>query len=380
MLVLMREFDMQKHEILIDRTKRLADEPNLGHNRWHPDIPPILTIDPGDEVLMETRDGGDLQVTWNSTLEDVANLDLNVIHPLTGPIYIRGAEPGDLLVVDILEIVPGKFGFTLAIPGFGYLREVFTEPFLAKWVQTEEGAICEEIPGVRIPGAPFMGVMGVAPSHDLLQKTIKRENDLLDVGGMVLPPSAEGAVTRNTLINEEALRTMPPREYGGNFDTKQMTAGTQVYFPVWTQGALFSAGDGHFAQGSSECCGTAIETSNTFRAQFNVLKGQAVKRGIRDVHYARSTIASIGHASSRGGYYATTGLCIERNGVNRAEDINLATKNALLNMIDHLVGEHGFTRMQAYVIASVGVDVTIDGIAAVPNTVVSAILPNDIFV
>jgi len=371
---------MQKHEILIDRTKRLADEPNLGHNRWHPDIPPILTIDPGDEVLMETRDGGDLQVTWNSTLEDVANLDLNVIHPLTGPIYIRGAEPGDLLVVDILEIVPGKFGFTLAIPGFGYLREVFTEPFLAKWVQTEEGAICEEIPGVRIPGAPFMGVMGVAPSHDLLQKTIKRENDLLDVGGMVLPPSAEGAVTRNTLINEEALRTMPPREYGGNFDTKQMTAGTQVYFPVWTQGALFSAGDGHFAQGSSECCGTAIETSNTFRAQFNVLKGQAVKRGIRDVHYARSTIASIGHASSRGGYYATTGLCIERNGVNRAEDINLATKNALLNMIDHLVGEHGFTRMQAYVIASVGVDVTIDGIAAVPNTVVSAILPNDIFV
>ena len=371
---------MQMHEILIDRTKKLADESDLGHNRWHPDIPPILTIDSGDEVLIETRDGGDLQITRDSSLEDIVNLDLNAIHPLTGPIYIKDAEPGDLLVVDILEIISSDFGFTLSIPGFGYLREVFTEPFLAKWVQTVDGAVCEEIPGVRIPGAPFMGVMGVAPSHELLQKTIKRENTLLEAGRMVLPPSAEGAITRNTVIDQEALRTMPPREYGGNFDTKQMTAGTRVYFPVSTKGALFSVGDGHFAQGSSECCGTAIETSNTLRANFNILKGQAVNRGIRDVHYARSTVASVGHASSRGGYYATTGLCIEQNGTNRAEDINLATKNALLNMIDYLVGERGFTRMQAYVIASVGVDVTIDGIAAVPNTVVSAILPDDIFV
>ena len=371
---------MATHEIRIDHTKTLADEPGYGHNRWHPDIPPVLTIEPGDEVLMETRDGGDMQVTRDSSLNDVVNLDLNVIHPLTGPVYVKDAEQGDLLVVNIQEIVSSDFGYTLAIPGLGYLRDLFTEPFLAKWEQTADGAYCEELPGVRIPGAPFMGVMGVAPSHDLLHQTIKRENDLLKAGGMLLPPSVDGAITRNAAINGEALRTMPPREYGGNFDTKQMTANTRVYFPVSTQGALFSVGDGHFAQGSSECCGTAIETSNVFHARFDLLKGQAAERGINDVHYARSTAAPVGHASSRGGYYATTGLCIERDGINRAEDINLATKNALLNVIDHLVHERGFTRMQAYVIASVGVDVTIDGIAALPNTVVSAILPDDIFV
>ena len=371
---------MAAHEIRVDLTKTLAEEQGTGHNRWHPDIPPILTIDPGDEVLIETRDGGDSQVTRDSTLDDVGRLDLNAVHPLTGPIYIKDAEPGDLLVVDVLEITSTSFGFTLAIPGFGHLRDVFTEPFLAKWEQTADGAYCEEIPGVRIPGAPFMGVMGVAPSHDLLRQTIKRENDLIAAGGMALPPSADGAITRNETIDGEALRTMPPREFGGNFDTKQMTAGTRVYFPVSTEGALFSTGDGHFAQGSSECCGTAIETANTLRARFDLRKGLAAERGINDVHYARDGAASVGHASSRGGYYATTGLCIERDGTNRAEDINLATRNALLNVIDHLVQERGFSRMQAYVIASVGVDVTIDGIAAVPNTVVSAILPNDIFI
>jgi formamidase len=123
---------MATHEIRIDHTKTLADEPGLGHNRWHPDIPPVLTIKPGDEVLMETRDGCDMQVTRDSSLNDVANLDLNTVHPLTGPVYVKDAEPGDLLVVNILEIVSSDFGFTLAIPGLGYLRDLFTEPFLAK--------------------------------------------------------------------------------------------------------------------------------------------------------------------------------------------------------------------------------------------------------
>ncbi len=371
---------MAAHEIRIDQSRTLADEPGTGHNRWHPDIPPILTIDPGDEVLMEARDGGDALISRDSTPDDLLRLDLNKVHPLTGPVYVRDAEPGDLLTVDILEVIPGAYGFTLALPGFGYLRDVFDEPFCAKWEQHAGGAVCEEIPGVRIPGAPFMGVMGVAPSHAMLARIAARENDLVAGGGMALPPSAEGAITRNPAIDGEALRTMPPREHGGNFDTKQMTAGTTVYFPVWTEGALFSAGDGHFAQGSSECCGTAIETGTTLRARFGLRKGLAAERGIRDIHYSRSDTAPVGHALDRGGYYATTGLCIEGDGTNHAEDINLATRNALLNIIDHLVHERGFSRIQAYVIASVGVDVTVDGIAAVPNTVVSAILPDDIFV
>ena len=243
---------MAAHEIRIDQSRRLSDEPGTGHNRWHPDVPPILSIEPGDEVLMETRDGGDALISRDSTLDELLSLDLNLVHPLTGPVSIKDAEPGDLLVVEVLDVIPGDYGFTLALPGFGYLRDVFDEPFCAKWEQTADGAVCDEIPGVRIPGAPFMGVMGVAPSRDLLTRIAARENDLIAAGGLALPPSADGAITGNPAIDGEALRTMPPREHGGNFDTKQMTAGTTVYFPVWTEGALFSAGDSHFAQGSSE--------------------------------------------------------------------------------------------------------------------------------
>ena len=220
---------MAAHEIRIDQSRTLAEEPGTGHNRWHPGIPPILAIDPGDEVLMEARDGGDALISRDSTPDDLLRLDLNKVHPLTGPVYVRDAEPGDLLAVDILEVIPGAYGFTLALPGFGYLRDVFDEPFCAKWEQHAGGAVCEEIPGVRIPGAPFMGVMGVAPSHAMLARIAARENDLVAGGGMALPPSAEGAITRNPAIDGEALRTMPPREHGGNFDTKQMTAGTTVY-------------------------------------------------------------------------------------------------------------------------------------------------------
>ena len=148
---------MAAHEIRIDLSRTLADEPGTGHNRWHPDIPPILTIEPGDEVLMEARDGGDALISRNSTLDDLLSLDLNLVHPLTGPVYIKDAEPGDLLVVDVLDVIPGDYGFTLALPGFGYLRDVFDEPFCAKWEQAAGGAVCNEIPGVKIPGAPFMG-------------------------------------------------------------------------------------------------------------------------------------------------------------------------------------------------------------------------------
>ena len=371
---------MAAHEIRIDLSRMLADEPGTGHNRWHPDIPPILTIEPGDEVLMETRDGCDACISRASTGDYLLGLDLNLVHPLTGPIYVKDAEPGDLLAVEILDVIPGDYGFTLCIPGFGPLRDVFDEPFCARWEQHADGAVSEEIPGVRIPGAPFMGVMGVAPSHEMLARITARENDISAAGGLAMPPSARCAVTGDSALDGVALRTIPPREHGGNFDTKQMTAGTTVYFPVWTEGALFSAGDGHFAQGSSESCGTAIETNNTLRARFDLRKGFAAERGIRDIHYSRRDAAPVAHALDRGGYYATTGLPIQVDGTNLAEDINLSTKNALLNMIDHLVHERGFSRIQANVIASVGVDVTVDGIAAVPNTVVSAILPDDIFV
>src|SRR6476659_9000286 len=154
------------HRIQIDRAKTLAQEPATGHNRWHPDIPPIIRIGPGDSVELPTRDAFDGQIGPRTTAEEVARADLSVVHPLTGPVYVNGAEAGDLLEVQIGEITPEPFGYTVEVPGFGFLRDEFPEPFIVHWDIKDGFASSADLPGVRIPGAPFMGVIGLAPSHE----------------------------------------------------------------------------------------------------------------------------------------------------------------------------------------------------------------------
>src|ERR671930_170161 len=154
--------EVPSHEVRIDATKPLKAEPGTGHNRWHPDIPPILRVDPGDRVALETRDALDGQITARSKLEEVGKVNLNVVHPLTGPVYVNGAEPGDLLEVKILEVEPDRYGYTVQVPGFGFLRDVFPEPFIVHWDIEGGSATSADLPGVRIPGAPFMGVIGLA--------------------------------------------------------------------------------------------------------------------------------------------------------------------------------------------------------------------------
>ena len=199
------------HTVRIDRNKPLCDEPQTGHNRWHPDIPPALRVDPGDTVVLETRDAFDGAITPDTTAADLHRADLNVVHPLTGPVFINGAEPGDLLEVHIVEITPQPFAFTTIVPGFGFLREFFPTPFLIKWTIAGGVAVSPDLPDVRIPGGPFMGVMGVSPSHQLLAQLTAREDDLLRRGGAVLPPDAQGAVPTMEPIASTALRTIPPR-------------------------------------------------------------------------------------------------------------------------------------------------------------------------
>ena len=180
--------------IAIDRAKTLSQEPGRGHNRWHPDIPPIVRVEQDQVVGIETRDALDGQVTPHSTAAELGRVNLNVVHPLTGPVFVNGAEPGDLLEVTLVEIEPQPFGFTVQIPGFGFLRDLFTEPHLVRWTIANGFATSSDLPGVRVPGAPFMGVIGVAPSHDLLEQINRREADLARRGGMVLPPEVTGAV------------------------------------------------------------------------------------------------------------------------------------------------------------------------------------------
>ncbi len=175
------------------------------------------------------------------------------------------------------------------------------------------------------------------------------------------------------------MRTVPPRETAGNLDIKQLCAGTTLLMPVHTPGALFSVGDAHFAQGDGEICGTAIEMQSVFHAQFFVRKGEAAERRQNDVAYFRDTYVQTPELAVPRQFYATTGMSIKKGGRNQSEDVTLAARNAMLNMIDHLT-ERGYTREQAYAICSVAVDLKISEVVDVPNFVVSAVLPLDIFV
>jgi formamidase len=370
---------MAVHEIRVDPAKTLAEEPGTGHNRWHPGIAPVVRCEPGDEVVMETRDAFDGQIGASSTAETVGTADLDVVHPLTGPVFVEGAEPGDLLEVEILEVAPDAFGFTAQVPGFGFLREEFPEPYLVRWQIADGWAASADLPGVRVPGAPFMGTIGLSPGRDALRRITEREQAALDAGGFVLPPSAAGAVPSAPDIAAEALRTVPPREQGGNVDIKQLTAGTSLFLPVDAPGGLFSAGDAHFAQGDSETCGTAIEMRATLRVRFAVHKGEAREKGITAPRFSRTEYWTPPAYAAPRRFYATTGMSISRDGGTvHAEDVTLAARNALLNMIEHL-GERGWSRQQAYAICSVAVDLKISQLVDVPNFLVSAFLPLDIF-
>ena len=369
---------MTVHEIRIDRSKTLIDEPDTGHNRWHPDIPPVVRCEVGDEVVLETRDAFDGQMSPDASLETVAAPNLDVVHPITGPVYVEGAEPGDLLEVEILDVTPDSYGYTVQVPGFGFLRDVFPEPFKVNWEIADGWASSPDLPGVRIPGSPFMGTIGLSPGPELLAATIAREQALLDQGGPVLPPSTGSAVPSDPAIAAEALRTIPPREQAGNVDIKQLGIGTTLLIPVDARGALFSAGDAHFAQGDCETCGTAVEMSATLRVRFGLRKGEAAEKGIRDLRFTRSDYYLPPEYAAPRRFYATTGISVTRDGENRGEDASLAARNALLNMIDHL-GERGWTRQQAYAICSVAVDLKISQVVDAPNMLVSAFLPEDIF-
>jgi formamidase len=370
---------MVTREIRVDFAKPLADEPETGHNRWHPAIPPALTCDPGDEVVLQTRDAFDGQMGPDATLDLVRAPNLNVVHPLTGPVRVDGAEPGDLLEVEILEVEPDPYGYTVQVPGFGFLRDQFPEPYMARWAIADGWATSDDLPGVRIPGAPFMGTIGLAPDRELLAATVAREQAALDRGGFVLPPDPTDAVPADETIAREALRTVPPRETAGNVDIKQLSAGTRLYIPVYAKGALFSAGDAHFAQGDCETCGTAIEMRATLHVRFALHQGMAAARGIRDLQFARDDYHLPPEFAAPRRFYATTGLSVTRDGENRPEDLTLAARNALLNMIDHLVAHGGWTRQQAYAICSVAVDLKVSELVDVPNFVVSAFLPLEIF-
>jgi formamidase len=372
----------QEHVVSIDPSKPLGEEPGTGHNRWHEAIEPVVEVDPGDTIVYETRDAFDGQLNRESTAEDVGNLDLSGVHPLTGPVFVKGAEPGDLLEVKLVAVEADpweQWGYTVEVPGFGFLRDEFPEPYIVHWrLHGNEYAESEQLPGVRIRCNPHPGVLGLAPSAELRQRATERESALAERGGFALLPDPGGAVPTDEAIAREGLRTIPPRETAGNIDIKQLSPGTTVLLPVYAEGGLVSTGDVHYAQGDCEACGTAIEVRTRVHLRFGIRKGEAERRGIQDLQYFRDDYFTAPELAAPRRFFATTGIGVHKDGTNESEDLSLSAKNALLNMIEHLE-TRGFDRQQAYALCSVAVDLRISQVVDVPNLLVSALLPLDIF-
>jgi formamidase len=332
------------------------------HNRWHPDLEPVARVAQGDVVTLETRDGLDGQLTPTSTHADCGRLDLGLGHPLTGPVFVEGAEPGDLLEVELLDYETPAFGVNGVIPGFGFLADVFTEPFLVPWELDGSAARSRELSGIAVPACTHAGVIGVAPSHALMEAQRDREGRIRDAGGPVADDLPETAFPPAAAAG---LRTIPPRENGGNVDIRRLVAGSTLLLPVHVPGALVSLGDVHFAQGDGEVCGTGIEIEAAVTVRLGVRK--APRWVPRFPAYV--TPAQPGRAC-----FATTGIPEEE-----PMDLTVAARAALLAMIDWLEAEHGLSRPAAYCLCSACVDLHLSEVVDVPYPLVSALIPLDVF-
>jgi len=331
------------------------------HNRWHPDLEPAFEVEPGEELRLETEDGLAGQLTRASTHADAARMDLGINHPLAGPVLVRGAEPGDVLEVELLAYETADFGVTAVIPGFGLLADLFADPYLVKWELADGVARSAELPGVAVPEATFAGVLGVAPSHELMEELRRREEGLRARGQPVAEPLPESA---RPPAAAGGLRTIPPRELGGNLDVRGLVAGSRLWLPVSAPGALFSVGDLHFAQGDGEVCGTAIEVAGAVTVRF------ALRRDRPRLRFpSYETPARPGRRE-----LATTGIPVEAG-----MDLNAAARAALLELLDYLEAVYGFARPAAYALASAVADLRVSEAVDVPYPLVSAVLPLDVF-
>jgi formamidase len=368
-------------------------------NRLHPDIPMIANADPGERIVFVGRDAFDLTLDPDefSSAEAIPREGVGIVHALTGPVFINGAEAGDVLAVTIEAFEPADVGWTKAGP-FGFAGDQFgTDERFIVWRINDEYAVSDALPGVRIPNASFPGVVTTLPGPGLLAKVLARETQLLEAGGAVMgpdPTEAEPAAVCGAEGTKpaECLRTIPPREHGGNMDIRYITTGTTVYLPCYIDGCGLAVGDFHYAQGDGEVAGTAIEMGGKMTVTARVVDDPPdLSRG---PHY-EGPVSVLGIPSKR--FYAVTGFPLKEKGSvpadlayldspkiaglsNLSSDINLAARNALAAMIEYIMSEYGYDKAQAYMIASIAVDMRIGQLVDVPNVGVTAILPLDIFV
>ena len=367
-------------------------------NRLHPAIPMAARARPGQTIVFRARNASDFDLDPESTYEDprAGDSQIGTVHPLTGPVHIEGAEPGDVLAVTLLDIAPGPFGYTSVSP-IGFVSDHVSGSFRAEWRLNRLEAVSDDLPGVRIPNASFPGIVTVLPGPDELAAMLSREAELRAVGGAGFPPSPTHASPAAVCgpdgsHPDECLRTLPPREHGGNLDIRYLQVGVTLYLPCYVEGCGLAIGDPHFAQGDGEVSGTAIEMDADFTLTTRLIEeGPELRRG---PHF-EGPVHVLDIPSRR--FYATTGFPLkaagevppdmrylgasERIGAlrNLSKDVSLAARNALLEMIDYMTETYGLTQEQAYVVASVAVDLRIGQLVDAPNVGVTALLPLDIF-
>ncbi len=387
-----------KTQTIVEVKKKGAhceQDPNC-FNRYHPAIKPVARAKPGDLIVVHTRDALDSNLNINSKPKDVTAIDVNLIHPMTGPIYIEGAKRGDVLAIKLINVTPNEYGYTTIIPGFGFLPDLYTEPFIANWKLNHVEAVSAEVPGVRIPMNGFMGSVGVMPGTQEVDTWLARETQLAAAGGVALPPEPTSA--RPSEIcgpkgshKDKCLRTIPPRENGGNMDVKQMVEGTTLLLPCFIDGCGLFIGDVHFAQGDGEVAGTAIEMGAVVTVETSIRKGMAsvVKQPMFEGGSQIKKLepdsfhAVVGYPFKAAGEVPPQWTYLDSAKIkpltNLSNDVTLAARNSLINMIDWLKTTKGLTKEQAFVVTSVACDLRISNVVDVPNYAVTTICPMNIF-
>src|SRR5699024_6972134 len=384
-----------------DPSKPMAEQAVPGHNRIHPDVPAAATARPGQEFRVECREWTDGQIGNNDSANDVRDVDLDRCHMLSGPVRVEGAEPGDLLIVDILDLGPipqetgpvcgqgwGYSGIFAKVNGGGFLTDYYPDAHRARWASPGQVATPRPVPGVDSTGIPPPGLMAVAPSQELLESWNRRERDLIATDPERVPPLALPPLANDTLagtaegelaerIAREGARTIPPRENGGNLDIKNLTRGSRVFYPVHVSGGMLSVGDLHFSQGDGEInfCG-AIEMGGFIDLRVDVIKGGMETYGVH-----RNPVFQPGRVAPQYSEFLTfIGVSVDhRDDTNLYLDATEAYRNACLNAISYLE-KWGYTGEQAYLILGTSpIEGRIGGVVDVPNACCAVYLPTEIF-
>ena len=364
----------------------------LVHNRWHPDIPMAVWVKPGDDFVLETYDWTGGAIKNDDDAADVRDVDLSTVHFLSGPVGVEGAEPGDLLVVDLLDIgakddsLWGFNGFFSKNNGGGFLTEHF--PHAQKSIWDFEGMFTKSrhIPGVRYAGLIHPGLIGCLPDQKMLDTWNEREVDFIATQPDRVPPLANPPCAPTAHMGKlqgeardkaaaEGARTVPPREHGGNCDIKDLSRGSRVFFPVYVKGAGLSVGDLHFSQGDGEItfCG-AIEMAGWVHMKVSLIKGGMAKYGIKNPIFKPSPITP-----KYNDYVIFEGISVDEQGKQHYLDVHVAYRQACLNAIEYLK-KFGYSGAQAYsILGTAPVQGHISGVVDIPNACATLWLPTEIF-